>query len=371
MSADMDIFFDGNGSRILNRTAKAAASHVCDLARYRRRADIDTGTRARMRRSAVGLVLWGGFALNAGAQTIVEYIHTDALGSLVAITDASGIVIKRQVYESYGAAITQGTADAPGFAGHVWDSATNLSYMQQRYYDEELGRFLSVDPVAADGDVGANFSRYKYAHNNPYRFTDPDGRCEKVTGSAICDGGGFSGSRVFGGGPPSVRDTGTSSPSPSAASRNSAGDKGFYMLPQDQGEGGFYNYGTPAKGAGQYGTGGALSAIFLAGHAWSLSGHENSFGVGNMSLKDGGPFPPHSSHRNGTDIDVRPMNSQGLQVGGVSWRSPIYDRAATQELVDTFYSTGLVRQIFFNDPRLEGVKPLAGHDDHLHIQVQP
>jgi len=49
-------------------------------------------------------------------------------------------------------------------------------YMQQRYYDPVVGRFLSVDPVTADSVTGSNFNRYWYANNNPYRFTDPDGR---------------------------------------------------------------------------------------------------------------------------------------------------------------------------------------------------
>ncbi|KGQ20184.1 YD repeat protein [Lysobacter dokdonensis DS-58] len=37
-------------------------------------------------------------------------------------------------------------------------------------------RFVSVDPVPADADTGANFNRYAYANDNPYRYTDPDGR---------------------------------------------------------------------------------------------------------------------------------------------------------------------------------------------------
>jgi len=61
------------------------------------------------------------------------------------------------------------------------DAVTGLNYMQQRYYDPELGRFLSVDPIEANGLTGANFNRYKYALNNPYKFTDPDGRCESIS----------------------------------------------------------------------------------------------------------------------------------------------------------------------------------------------
>ena len=48
--------------------------------------------------------------------------------------------------------------------------------MQQRYYDPIAGRFLSVDPVTTDSGTGDHFNRYLYAANNPYRYTDPDGR---------------------------------------------------------------------------------------------------------------------------------------------------------------------------------------------------
>lgn len=39
-----------------------------------------------------------------------------------------------------------------------------------------VARFVSVDPVQANPNNGANFNRYSYANNNPYKFTDPDGR---------------------------------------------------------------------------------------------------------------------------------------------------------------------------------------------------
>ncbi|MBB4607345.1 RHS repeat-associated protein [Xanthomonas arboricola] len=124
------------------------------------------------RRAALLLALaWPATGL---AET-VEYIHTDALGSPVAITDAAGNVIERTVYEPYGGMVNKAAVDGPGFTGHVTDSATGLSYMQQRYYDPLGGRFLSVDPISADEST-SNFNRYLYVNNNPYKFVDPDGR---------------------------------------------------------------------------------------------------------------------------------------------------------------------------------------------------
>ncbi|MBN6100820.1 RHS domain-containing protein [Xanthomonas sp. CFBP 8703] len=119
--------------------------------------------------------------LHAAAET-VEYVHTDALGTPIAVTDASGNLIETSEYEPYGKLLNRPLTDGPGFTGHVQDAATGLTYMQQRYYDPLIGRFLSVDPVAANSISGANFNRYWYGNNNPYKFFDLDGRC---TGSHI------------------------------------------------------------------------------------------------------------------------------------------------------------------------------------------
>ena len=57
--------------------------------------------------------------------------------------------------------------------------------MQQRYYDPIAGRFLSVDPVVTSLSTGALFNRYEYAHSNPFKFIDPDGRTPDCTGSRV------------------------------------------------------------------------------------------------------------------------------------------------------------------------------------------
>jgi RHS repeat-associated protein len=134
--------------------------------------------------------LWGfGLLLLSGladAQT-VRYIHTNALGSVVAITDESRNVVERREYEPYGAQLTPAVQDGPGYTGHVQDAATGLTYMQQRYYDPQIGLFLSVDPVTAYSNPVGQFHRYRYANNNPYKFTDPDGRAV-TCGEKRCSG---------------------------------------------------------------------------------------------------------------------------------------------------------------------------------------
>ncbi|WP_312236693.1 RHS repeat-associated core domain-containing protein [Stenotrophomonas sp.] len=131
--------------------------------------------------SLVGAVLTVfGVAPRVDAAEVVEYIHTDALGSPVAVTNASGVVIERTVYGPYGEVINRPLAGGPGYTGHVEDAETGLNYMQQRYYEPEVGRFLSVDPVTAYNNPIGQFNRYRYADSNPYRFVDPDGRMSSM-----------------------------------------------------------------------------------------------------------------------------------------------------------------------------------------------
>src|SRR5690348_18409250 len=121
-----------------------------------------------MKRIALaGLLLLGYFAPQARAADTVYYYHTDALGSPVAMTDASRNVVERTQYGPYGEVLNRPEHDGPGYTGHEEDAATGLTNMQQRYDDKVIGRFLSVDPVQPDGNTGASFNRYAYANDNP------------------------------------------------------------------------------------------------------------------------------------------------------------------------------------------------------------
>ena len=130
--------------------------------------------------AALGLLL----ATPACAADTVYYYSSDTLHSEVVVTDQSRNVVERTHYAPYGQVLDRDLRDGPGYTGHEEDPETNLVYMQQRYYDPDAGRFLSVDPVQADGG-GGSFNRYEYADDNPYRYTDPDGRAGCSTGTHL------------------------------------------------------------------------------------------------------------------------------------------------------------------------------------------
>lgn len=97
----------------------------------------------------------------------------DGLGSIVNLTDTSGNVVETYSYGSFGKATSlSGSFGQPlTYTGRDWDAVTGLYYYRARYYDANLGRFISEDPIGFEG--GINF--YAYGENNPLRFRDPLG----------------------------------------------------------------------------------------------------------------------------------------------------------------------------------------------------
>lgn len=119
-----------------------------------------------------------------------KYIYSDLLGSPVAETNASGSILNKQDFKPFGETKNPVVANSTnlmnlGYTGHTYDPDKNLVYMQGRYYDPVIGRFMGNDSVGLlEGNIHS-FNRYSYANNNPLKYYDPDGNLSLRITSAI------------------------------------------------------------------------------------------------------------------------------------------------------------------------------------------
>ena len=72
---------------------------------------------------------------------------------------------------------------------------------------------------------------------------------------------------------------------------------------------------------------------------------------GDMSRRWGGKFPPHKSHQNGRDVDVRPIRKDN-QMAAVTIGQTAYDAKRTEEFVKLLRTMFPGITILFNDPKL-------------------
>ncbi|MCL6557840.1 MAG: RHS domain-containing protein, partial [Firmicutes bacterium] len=103
------------------------------------------------------------------------FYETDHLGSPMVVTDDAGNVVWRGDFAPFGEKVSGADAwvfiDTHGFTGKDWDEDVGLYYFNARWYDSELGRFVSED-LAEDPN---NPNLYVYCINNPLRYMDPTG----------------------------------------------------------------------------------------------------------------------------------------------------------------------------------------------------
>ena len=117
------------------------------------------------------------------------YYATNIQGDVVAILNASGTAVVTYTYDAWGniltttgtLASTLGTHNPLRYRGYVFDQETGLYYLQTRYYNPELGRFLSADAFVSTGQGILGNNMFAYCLNNPCSGFDPYGNYSKTS----------------------------------------------------------------------------------------------------------------------------------------------------------------------------------------------
>ncbi|WP_255534314.1 RHS repeat-associated core domain-containing protein [Thiohalobacter sp. COW1] len=178
LGADTAFHYDGAGNRLAATRSGTTTQYIHDAAGNLIAEADASGTITRHYIHGQGLI-----ALIEG-NTAYTY-HFDALGSTVALTDADEQLVNAYSYRPYGRVVERSeTMDQPfTYVGQygVMEEAAGLYYMRARYYDAEVGRFISEDPIGFEG--GLNL--YAYVGGNPINAVDPSGECPWCLGAII------------------------------------------------------------------------------------------------------------------------------------------------------------------------------------------
>ena len=111
------------------------------------------------------------------------YYVVNIQGDIMAILDTSGSAVVEYTYDAWGKLYsTTGTlADTLGevnpltYRGYVYDHEIGYYYLQSRYYDPEVGRFINADAFVSTGYSILGYNMYGYCNNNPVNLCDPAG----------------------------------------------------------------------------------------------------------------------------------------------------------------------------------------------------
>ena len=142
--------------------------------------------------------------MTTGEAAVDVYYHHNSIGSVMAVTNASGTVVESYSYKPYGAVtikdhngseISATRIEQPWmFTGRRLDfeEGGSLYYYRLRYYDPEAGQFISRDPLGMWGDAGQRGNPQNYCGNNPVNRIDPYGDWSPPNSEMHVEGGDIS-----------------------------------------------------------------------------------------------------------------------------------------------------------------------------------
>ena len=121
-----------------------------------------------------------GIPMSVSYNGTTYYYATNLQGDVTAILNASGSPVVSYTYDAWGKpltvtgslATTLGTHNPLRYRGYVYDTETELYYLQSRYYNPDTGRFLNADAFTSTGQGFTGNNMFAYCGNNPVSRQD-------------------------------------------------------------------------------------------------------------------------------------------------------------------------------------------------------
>ncbi|QSB25550.1 RHS repeat-associated core domain-containing protein [Flavobacterium sp. CLA17] len=118
------------------------------------------------------------------------YLHRDYQGTIVAISDQSGAVVEKRLFDAWGniVKVQDGAGNIlagltlldRGYTGHEHLQSIGIIHMNGRLYDPRLHRFLQPDNYVQEPYNTQNYNKYGYVLNNPLKYTDQSGEAYEL-----------------------------------------------------------------------------------------------------------------------------------------------------------------------------------------------
>ena len=127
------------------------------------------------------------------------YYITNLQGDVMYMVDEGGDEVASYDYDPYGKLIystgSMAEVNPIRYRGYYYDTDTDFYYLQSRYYDSAICRFINADGYASTGQGLVGYNMFAYCNNNPLTYSDPAGTISIVPNKrlAIADTGAVSG----------------------------------------------------------------------------------------------------------------------------------------------------------------------------------
>ena len=129
-----------------------------------------------------------GLSSRTIADSTTTYYDTDAIGSVIGLSDFDGTYVNTYNYLPFGEVLneTKTISNPFEYVGEfgVLKEENDLNFMRARFYSPMSGRFVSPDPIGVNGGVNL----YRYVDNNPVTFVDPIGLSTRALGVSASAG---------------------------------------------------------------------------------------------------------------------------------------------------------------------------------------